>query len=182
MDHDGRRLCGARADNGSRHGLAACPARICRAAALPAGRDDLRQLARGAARVRGAALLAGAFRLQLSAAVLADWVAGLLPFARRRQSDDGTGHVRGRDRRRHGGTALRHLVVHQYRGRRQCGRRIQPVRRYHDPDGLAEGRGGVLTSSSRCFSRRSSTSWCPRRSCMPPSRAADPSRPTRSLA
>ena len=54
---------------------------------------------------------------------------------------------------RHGGTALRRAVLHQHRGRRQCGRRVQSVRRHHDADGLAEG-AGRFPSSSRCSCRR----------------------------
>ena len=42
-----------------------------------------------------------------------------------------------------GNAALHHAGLHQHRRGRECGRRIQPLRRHHDIDGVAEGLGRI---------------------------------------
>ena len=69
--------------------------RIRRAAAVPAGSDDLREHARGAACLCGAAQRAGGARVFISRNVLADRRDGICAVADPRQSHDGAGHGRG---------------------------------------------------------------------------------------
>ena len=60
-------------------------------------------------------------------------------IARGRQPDDGAAHVcrgNGSGRNQHAVCLDR---MYQHRGRRQCWRGVQPIRRHYHPDGMAEG-------------------------------------------
>ena len=143
---------------------APCLARIRRAAAVPAGRDDLRQRARGAPRVRRACarwLMRAGFGYRTLF-----WLTGALAFLLSPVADNlTTALVMGAVVMAVGGGSAAFVVagLHQHRRRRQCRRRVQPVRRHHDTDGVAEGSCRVRRFLPAVPAVGGQFRWCRRR-------------------
>ncbi len=123
-----------------RSGGAPQSAGIRGAAAVPARGDDLHQHHGGTPGVQRPACLAGVARPVSAGGVLVHRCPDLFHLPHRRQLDHGP--VDGR--RSHGGSRrqppFHDAGLHQCGRGRQRGWCLQPVRRYYDPHGLAEGR------------------------------------------
>ena len=105
--------------------------------------------------VRGAAILDGEARVFTALDLLADRWLGLRAFPGARQPHHRAGPGRRGAECGPRQSAFPGARVHQHRRGCQCRWSLQPLRRHHHADGLAEGPGRASSSSSTFSCRRS---------------------------